>query len=152
MLGGAQGTWQRNLAQELAAAEARWETALDSTLPWAEARAASALDDHAQTFRVQLQEKEKQEGAKQREAGAGATTETEQRLVALRESLQGHSQRLEEAVARAAVSAERLDNFSARIESAKQQALGEFQSQLDDVLSLHRNELHRRSESLAGEI
>jgi len=90
--------------------------------------------------------------AKLRESAAGATTETEQRLVALRESLQGHSQRLEEAVARAAVSAERLDNFSARIESAKQQALGEFQSQLDDVLSLHRNELHRRSESLAGEI
>src|SRR5258708_14938692 len=137
MLGAAQGSWQSHLAQELESAEARWKTALESTLASAEARAASALDDHAQTFRAQLQEEAMQVAAKLREPAAGVTTETEQRLVALRESLQGHSQRLEEAVARAAVSAERLDNFSARIESAKQQALGEFQSQLGDVLSLH---------------
>ncbi len=151
-LSAAQGSWQSHLVQELESAEARWKTALESALASAEGRAASLLNVHVQTLRLQLQEEATQVAAKLRESAAGATTETEQRLAALQESLQGHSQRLEEAVARAAASAERLDNFSARIESAKQQALGEFQSQLDDVLSLHRNELHRRSESLAGEI
>jgi hypothetical protein len=152
VLGAAQGSWKSHLAQELESAEARWKAALESTLASAEVRTASVLNDHAQTLRLQLQEEAMQVAAKVRESAAGATAETEQRLAALRESLQGHSQRLEEAVARAAASAEKLDNFSARIESAKQQAMGEFQSQLDDVLSLHRNELHRRSESLAGEI
>jgi len=37
------------------------------------------------------------------------------------------------------------------VASLQQQALNEFQNQLDDVLSLHRNELHRRSESLYEE-
>jgi hypothetical protein len=151
-LGAAQGAWQSHLAQELQSAQTRWQTALESTLASGQARAASVLNEHSQTLRLQLQEEATQLAAKLLESAAGATKETEQRLTALQDSLQDHSQRLEAALARAAESAERLDNFSARIESAQQQALGGFQSQLDDVLSLHRNELHRRSESLFGEI
>jgi hypothetical protein len=45
-----------------------------------------------------------------------------------------------------------LEHFSSRVDTVQQQAIGGFQSQLDDVLSLHRNELHRRSESLFEEI
>jgi hypothetical protein len=41
---------------------------------------------------------------------------------------------------------------AARLGTLQQQALAGFHSQIDDVLSLHRNELHRRSQSLFDEI
>ncbi len=53
---------------------------------------------------------------------------------------------------RAAESTERLEHFSARAETAQRQALAGFESQIDDVLSLHRNELHRQSETLLEEL
>ena len=53
---------------------------------------------------------------------------------------------------RGRIGAERLEQYAARIETVQQQAIGGFQSQLDDVLSLHRNELHRQSENLFEEI
>jgi CRISPR/Cas system CMR-associated protein Cmr5 small subunit len=143
-LAAAQGSWQSHLARELESAQGRWRSGLESTL--------ASADERAQTLKSELQSEGTQAIAKLRESAASTTTETEQRLTALRDSLQEHSQRLEEARARAVEYAERLDNFSARIESAQQQALGGFQSQLDDVLSLHRNELHRRSESLFEEL
>src|SRR5260370_4861266 len=46
----------------------------------------------------------------------------------------------------------RLELFPERVEASQQHAFAAFQSQLDDVLSLHRNELHRRSDSLFEEI
>jgi hypothetical protein len=66
--------------------------------------------------------------------------------------LEGQAQRLETAVTHAHAAGEKLEHFASRIETEQQQALTGFQSQLDDVLSLHRNELHRRSESLFEEI
>jgi hypothetical protein len=148
----AEESWKNNLAHELDAAKLRWQGMLGSTLASEQARAASALEEQTTKLKSQLGEESTRVTEKLRESAGSALTETEQRLAALRDSLQGHSQRLEEALGRAESSAERLDNFSTRIEGAQQQAMGAFQSQLDDVLSLHRNELHRRSESLVGEI
>jgi len=148
----AEGSWQNHLAQDLDSAKARLQGMLESTLASEQARAASGLEEQTTKLKSQLEEEWTRIAGRLRESAAVATAETEQRLGALRDSLQGHSERLEEALGRAESSAERLDNFSTRIESAQQQAMGAFQSQLDDVLSLHRNELHRRSESLIGEI
>jgi hypothetical protein len=151
-LSAAHGSWQSHLAQELDFAQARWQGMLESTLASEQARAASALEEQTTKLKSQLEEGSTQIAERLRASAASATTEREQQLATLRDSLQEHSQRLEEALGRAETSAERLDNFSERIESAQHQAMGAFQSQLDDVLSLHRNELHRRSESLIGEI
>jgi hypothetical protein len=151
-LSAAHGSWQSHLAQELDFAQARWQGILESTLASEQSRAASALEEQTARLKSQLEEESTRIAERLRESAASATTETEQRLTTLRDSLQGQSQRLEEALGRAESSAERLGAFSTRIESAQQQAMGAFQSQLDDVLSLHRNELHRRSESLIGEI
>jgi hypothetical protein len=86
------------------------------------------------------------------ESLASAATQAEQRLADLQNSLQEQSQWLEAALGRAAESTERLEHFSARAETAQRQALSGFESQMDDVLSLNRNELHRQSETLLEEL
>jgi hypothetical protein len=105
---------------------------------------------------VSLQETLQQQAEKQtaglQEAVSRAAAEAEQRSASLRNSLQEQSQWLEAALGRAAESTERLEHFSARAETAQQKALTGFESQIDDVLSLHRNELHRQSETLLEEI
>jgi hypothetical protein len=78
--------------------------------------------------------------------------DVEQRLTGLRDSLQESTERLEFGLARANESAATLENFSNRLGVLHEQALVGFHTQLDDVLSLHRNELHRRSESLFEDI
>jgi len=99
-----------------------------------------------------LQEEMGRQTAVVRESMSSAASEAEQRLSALRNSLQGQSQWLEAALGRAAESSERLDHFSTRAETAQRQALAGFESQVDDLLSLHRNELHRQSETLLEEL
>jgi hypothetical protein len=78
--------------------------------------------------------------------------DVEQRLSGLRDSLQETAERLEFRLARANESATTLENFSNRLGILHEQALVGFHTQLDDVLSLHRNELHRRSESLFEDV
>jgi hypothetical protein len=78
--------------------------------------------------------------------------DVEQRLTGLHDSLQESTERMEFGLARANESAATLENFSNRLGVLHEQALVGFHTQLDDVLSLHRNELHRRSESLFEDI
>ena len=70
----------------------------------------------------------------------------------MRESLKESSERLEFAGACQGESTVTLGHFSSRLGVLHEQALVGFHTQLDDVLSLHRNELHRRSESIFEEI
>jgi hypothetical protein len=100
----------------------------------AQQQATSALQEHAQNLREQL---------KQESAAQGKT---------LAESLAEKTRQLEETLARANQATERLEQYAARIETVQQQAISGFQTQLDDVLSLHRNELHRQSGNLFEEI
>jgi len=130
----AQASWQGRIESEFGTAQTRWQQTVERTLGEAQDRVAGSLNEHARGLIAQLQE----------EMGRHAA--------ALRDALQEHTQRLEAALSRATDSAVKLELFSERIENAQQQALGAFQSQLDDVLSLHRNELHRGSESALGEI
>src|SRR5258708_2745602 len=151
-LAAAQSSWQGQLASELEAAQARWRAAIESTLAEAQDRAAGGLNEHARGLIAQLQEEIARHTTAVRESVASSTAEAEQRVAALRDALQQQSQRLETALQQARESSERIENHAEQLEDAKQRALAGFQAQLDDVLNLHRNELHRRSGSLIDEI
>jgi hypothetical protein len=96
--------------------------------------AVAALQEQTQQLREEL----KQESAAQSTTVLG--------------SLGEQTRQLEETLARANQATERLEQFAARIEGVQQHAISGFQAQLDDVLSLHRNELHRQSGTLFEEI
>jgi BMFP domain-containing protein YqiC len=91
-----------------------------------------------------------------REAGSGIAAETEQRIHsmsgALRGELQEHTTRVEKAIHGAGETAAQLGHFAAQLGNTHESALQGFQTQLDDVLTLHRNELHRRSETLFDDL
>src|SRR5271166_6879975 len=122
----AQNALREHLTQEVQAAQFRWQEQLE--------QAAEKLKRHAQELRKEVEE----EGSKQSNA--------------VRESLEVQAKRLDASLAQVREATERLEQLPARIETVQHQAVAEFQSQLDDVLSLHRNELHRRSETLFEEI
>jgi len=113
---------------------------------------AAETEKHIAELRNAFQEEGARQTAAAREFISGAAAEAEQRMTGLRSSFEEQSQWLEAALGRAAESSERLEHFSARTETAQRQALAGFESQIDDVLSLHRNELHRQSETLLEEI
>ena len=126
----AQTSLREHLTQEIEAAHSRLRNELQSTLESSQANASENLKAVAQELHKQIEE----HGA--------------YRVNSIREAFDAHSKKLEETNARAAQTLEKLDQFPARFETAQQQAVNSFQSQLDDVLTLHRNELHRRSETL----
>ncbi len=148
----AQSSWQGQLSNEVEAAQVRWRAAIEGTLAEAQDRAAGGLNEQARGLFATLQEEMARDATAIRESAAGTKLEAEQRMAALREALQEQSQRLEAALQRARESSERIENHTEQLEDAKQRALAGFQAQLDDVLNLHRNELHRRSGSLIEEI
>jgi len=151
-LAAAQASWQSHLSNEIEAAQARWQSAIEGALAASQERAANGLNEQARGLLAQFQEEAARQSVSLQESVAGTSQETEERLARQRESLREQAERIEAALGRSNESIERLEHFSARIETSQQQALAGFQSQLDDVLSLHRNELHRRSESLFEEI
>jgi hypothetical protein len=116
------------------------------------AEAAANLGESASRLVSQVQEEASRHAAAARESMSTAAAEAGQRMAGLHDVLQEQSQRLEAALGRAAESSERLEHLSSRIETAQRQALAGFESQVDDVLSLHRNELHRQSETLLEEL
>ncbi len=100
----------------------------------------------------QLQDEIARHATAARESASNAALEAEQRLTALRDSLQEQTQRLESVLAVAGETSQRLEQHSAQLESVRQQALAGFQSQLENVLSPHREEMQRRSEAIQEEI
>jgi hypothetical protein len=115
----------------------------------------SATDLRAQT-QEQFDSEMQQRMAALREAATKIAAETEERVNGLRGEILGKLQEnaalLEHSIARGAATASQLEQYSERLGTAQQYALQGFQSQLDDVLSLHRNELHRRSETLFDDL
>jgi len=146
----ATGTEQRlaelrdSLREEVTGQSAAVRESMGAVAREAEQRAASASNS--------LQEEAAKQIGSVHEALTSTAAEAEQRLAGLRNSLEEQSQWLEAALGRAAESTERLEHFSARTETAQRQALLGFESQMDDVLSLNRNELHRQSETLLEEL
>ena len=148
----AQSTWRTSLAGELEAAQMRWQIAVDNALASAQERASGTLSQHTNSLLPQLQQEAERLANSLREAATHATGQTEQQISALLESVQKQTERLQAAGTQAADASERFEHLSTRLENVQQQALTGFHSQVDDVLSLHRNELHRRSESIFDEI
>jgi hypothetical protein len=151
-LASAQSSLHGQLASELEAAQARWQAAIESTLAEAQDRAAGGLNEHARGWMDQLQDEIARHAKAARESAANAALEAEQRLTALRDSLQEQTQRLESVLAVAGETSQRLDQHSAQLENAHQRVLAGFQSNLENVLGPHHEELHRRSEAIAEEI
>ena len=144
---GAQTSWHERIAKEIEAAQERWRQTIENSLTEARDRAAGGLNAHVRGLFAQLQDEIAKHAAALRESAGIAVAESEHRLAALRRAVQEHSQQLESVLARAAETGGRIEHHSTQLQDVQQQALGRFQSQLDDVLSLHRNELHRESES-----
>ncbi len=162
--------WHSTLESMLAATQEKAETGLDEHIrslvaqlqEEASQQSAAARESmssgtaetekHIAELRSAFQEEAARQTTAARDSMGSAAAEAEQRIAVLRNSLQEQSQWLETALGRAAESSERLEHFSTRAETAQRQALAGFESQIDDVLSLHRNELHRQSETLLEEI
>ncbi|HKF24489.1 MAG TPA: hypothetical protein VKB24_00895, partial [Candidatus Acidoferrum sp.] len=87
-----------------------------------------------------------------RDASQLVVAEVQQLIESLRTELQSQAGLLDHATERAGQTAFQLDQLASRLGTTQQLALEGFQAQLDDVLTLHRNELHRRSESLFEEL
>lgn len=151
-LGSAQAKWRSDLAGEAEAAQARWQTAVDNAFVAAQERAAGSLNERTEGLLAAFQQETERVGGAFRASAAEFTEKSERQAQGLRESLQTQSERAESAAARAAETSERLEQLAARLETVQEHALTRFQSQADDVLSLHRNELHRTSETLLEEI
>jgi hypothetical protein len=143
---------QAQLASELEAAQSRWREAIESTLAETQDRAAGGLNEHARGWMAQLQDEIARHATAARESATNASAEVEQRMVALRDSLQEQTQRLESVLALAAETSQRLEQHSAQLANAQQQALAGFQSQLENVLNPHREEMQRRSEATLEEM
>jgi hypothetical protein len=148
----AQGKWQTDLAGEVEAAQMRWQIAVDNAFSSAQERAASSVGERTNALFSAFQQEAERLGSSVRASAAEVAEKSERQVQNLRDSLQAQSERAETAAARATGTSERLEQLAARLETAQQQALIGFQSQVDDVLNLHRNELHRRSESVLDEI
>jgi len=151
-LASAQSSLHGQLTSELEEAQARWREALENTLAEAQDHAAGGLNAHARGWMDQLQDEMARHAKAARESATNAALEAEQRLTALRDSLQEQTQRLESVLAAAAETGQRLAQHSAQLENAQQETLAGFQSNLQNALSPHREELHRRSEAIAEEL
>src|SRR6266481_3623737 len=151
-LSSAQSSSQGQLANELEAVQTRWREAIESTLSEAQDRAAGGLNEHARGLMTQLQDEMARHATAARESAASTVTEAEQRIAALRDTLQEQTQWLESALARAGDTSQRLEQHSAQLENAQQQALTGFQAQLENALSSRREEMQRRSEAIFEEI
>ena len=153
---GAHAELQERLAKQVESARAQIEEFIEEAAARLKTGVSETASHSVEEIRAQilgqLGGEIEQRIAALREAANGIAAETEQRVNALRSELQGHSGRLEQAIARAGDAASHVDQFSSRLGTTQQLALEGFQSQLDDVLTLHRNELHRRSESLFEEL
>lgn len=148
----AQAALNSQIAGYLGESRAKWQAELDELSSGARERARSGMDEHVQSLLARFREETENYTGNLREIAARQVTQASEQISALPAALDARTERIETALGRAAAAAEQLENFSARIATTQSQALGSFQTQLDDVLSVHRNELHRLSESLFSEL
>ena len=140
------------LAIDLEAAQSRWRAALESTLAEAQDRAAGGLNEHARRLMTQLQDEMARHAMAAHESATSAATEAEQRISALRDSVEEQTERLESALARAGEASQQLEQHSGQLANVQQQALAGFQEQIEKVLNPGHAEMQRRSEAILEEI
>ncbi len=129
-----QNAFRDQLTREAESAQARWASALEEAIQSAQEKASHRFLEKAKNLRSEVLE------------------EVEKQSAAQLEIIEQRARQLEETLERANQATEKLEHHADRIDNIQQQAIGGFQAQLDDVLSLHRNELHRQSDNLFEEI
>jgi hypothetical protein len=147
-----QRSWQNHVSGEIDAAQNRVQIAVDNAIVAAQVQAAEAVNDHANGVLQQFQMEAEQVLSSFRDAASVASSERDLHLSALRDVVRSETHQIETTLARASEALGKLEHFPERIEDVQHHAITGFQTQLDDVLTLHRNELHRRSESLFEDI
>jgi hypothetical protein len=150
-LGTVQTKFQADLAGETEAAQSRWQIAVDNAFAAAQERAAGSVNERANALLSAFQQEAEGVSGTFRASAADVIEKADRQAQTVRELLQAQTERAEAASARAAETSERLEQLAARLETVQQHALTGFQSQADDVLNLHRNELHRHSELILEE-
>ena len=140
------------LAIDLEAAQARWRAAIESTLEEAQDRAAGGLNEHARRLMTQLQDEMAGHAMAAHESATSAATEADQRISALRDTVEEQTERLESALARAGEASQQLEQHSGQLANVQQQALAGFQEQIEKVLNPGHAEMQRRSEAILEEI
>jgi hypothetical protein len=156
----AQGEMLAHLAAQVDLARTQIQEFVESAVAKLKQGAAESASQSAADLRAQTQEhldnELQQRMTALREAAKSIASETEERVNRLHRDvlgkLQENSALLEHSIARAGVTASQLEQYSERLGTTRQNALEGFQSQLDDVLSLRRNELNRRSETLFDDL
>ncbi len=154
------GEIQARLTEQVKLAQTQIQDFVESAVAKLKEGAAESANQSAAGLRAltqaHLDNELQQRTAALREAAKGIAAETEERVNRVHGDvlgkLQENSALLEHSIARAGATASQLDQYSERLGRTQQSALEGFQSQLDDVLSLHRNELHRRSETLFDDL
>ena len=144
--------WRADLGGEVEAAQHRWQAAVDAALASSQEVATATVTERANALLSAFHQESDYHTTNLRTAAAESSANAERQAQTARELLQSQTERAEAAANRATETADRLEQLAARLETVQQHALTNFQSQADDVLSLHRNELHRNSESVLEEI
>lgn len=144
--------WRTDLGSEVETAQHRWQTAVDAALASAQEVAAATVTERANALLSAFHQESDYHVTNLRTAAAEHSANAERQAQTARELLQSQTERAEAAANRATETADRLEQLASRLDTVQQHALTNFQSQADDVLSLHRNELHRHSELVLEEI
>jgi hypothetical protein len=144
--------WRSDLGAEVEAAQHRWQAAVDAGLASAQEVAAATVTERANALLSAFHQESDYHIANLRTTANEQSEKAERQAQTARELLQSQTERAEAAANRATETADRLEQLAARLETVQQHALTNFQSQADDVLNLHRNELHRHSESVLEDI
>lgn len=147
-----QASWREQVTKDLETAQAQLAERLEGTLSEAQDRAAGGLNEHQRTLLAQLQEEIARHAGILRESADAAGAEWEKRLAMAHEALQKRSQELDSLLSRATETQHWFEKRSGELQSAQLQAVGEFQSQLDETLERRREQMHRESESVFEQV
>ena len=144
----AQSSWQQQVAQEMETAQGQLRERLGSTLAEAQDLAAGGLNEHSRSLLAELQEDTARHAAFLRDSATTSTTEWEQRLAAVSNTLNEQAGRAECILSRAAETHQRIEQHSAELQSA----LATFNKQIREIFSERCSELHREAESLIEQV
>ncbi len=140
----AQTSWQEQVSKELESAQGQLCVRLEGTLAEAQDRAAGGLNEHMRSLLAQLQEDAARHAAFLRDSAGAATTEWEQRLTTVSNSLREQADKAESILSRARETNQRFEQHSAELRNA----LTTFNTQIEEILTQRRNEMNREAGSL----
>ena len=143
-----QSVWQEHISKVMETAHGQLREGLESTLAEAQDRAAGGLHEHMRSLLAQLQEDTARHANFLRNAAGAATAEWEQHLATTGEALNEQAQKAESILSHAEKMRQRIQQHSAELESA----LSTFNTQVREIFSERRSELHREADSIVEQI